>query len=116
MSIPILSSFNDQYIRNSYFGGSTDIYECYAKDLYYYDINSLYPYAMCRPMPLNLVKSYRGGNNIVLDKFFGFLEVDVECPDSVFRPVLPYRLNGRTIFPRGIFPPPRRGGGWCIFQ
>ena len=102
-NIPVLSSFNDSYIRNSYFGGSTDIYECYAKDLYYYDVNSLYPYAMCRPMPLNLIKSYRGGSGIKLDKFFGFLEVEIECPDSVFRPVLPYRLNGRTIFPRGVF-------------
>ena len=45
---------------------------------------------MCKPMPLNLVRSYNSisANNININKFFGFLEVDIECPDSVLRPVL----------------------------
>lgn len=94
---------NDAFIRNSYYGGATDIYECYAKDLHYYDVNSLYPHAMCKPMPFEVLEK---GKNLPLnrlDNFFGFLEVDIECPDNMERPVLPYRLNGRTIYPTGLF-------------
>ena len=104
--IPILSGLHDSYIRRSYQGGATDIYKCYAKKLHYYDMNSLYPAAMCKPMPLNLIRSYGKAElctDININTFFGFLEVEIECPDSISRPVLPYRYNGRTIFPTGIF-------------
>ncbi len=103
VEIPIPSPMEDVFIRKSYYGGATDIYECYAKDLYYYDVNSLYPYAMCKPMPFEVIGK---GRNLPLDQlsnFFGFLEVDIECPDNMERPVLPYRQNGKTIYPTGIF-------------
>lgn len=60
---------------------------------------------MLEYMPLDLIKTYIDPylNKFNLDKLFGFLEVDIECPDSVFRPVLPYKFDGRTIFPRGHF-------------
>ena len=105
VNIPLLSKINDRLIRRSYFGGATDIYKCYGENLYYIDVNSLYPFAMCKPMLLNLVRSYNSisANNININKFFGFLEVDMECPDSVLRPVLTYRFKGKTIFPRGLF-------------
>ena len=32
----------DSIIRPSYFGGATDIYHCYAEEVNYYDVNSLY--------------------------------------------------------------------------
>ena len=104
--IPILSGLHDSFLRKSYFGGATDIYSCYARNVHYYDVNSLYPYAMCKPMPLNLIASYgteERCKDINLNTFFGFLHVEVECPSSLARPMLPYKLNGKTIFPRGIF-------------
>lgn len=100
--IPILSHFNDMFIRLAYYGGSTDVYSCYAKDLHYYDVNSLYPFVMCKPMPFNLIKSYRGGD-FDFDKFFGFLRVDIYCPDTLDRPVLPFRKEGKTIYPTGVW-------------
>ena len=38
-------------IRKSYFGGITEVYKPYGEALYYYDVNSLYPYAALNPMP-----------------------------------------------------------------
>jgi hypothetical protein len=40
--------------------------------LYYYDVNSLYPYAMIKPMPLEITVWYSDMRNIKLDEFFGF--------------------------------------------
>ena len=101
--IPILSQNIDNYIRNSYFGGAVDIYKCYAENVYYYDVNSLYPWAMCQPMPLELIETILSPNldKFNLDNFFGFIELELICPDSVNRPVLPFKAKGRTIFPKG---------------
>ena len=52
--IPILNSVDDFFIRKSYIGGATDYYKLYGENLYYYDVNSLYPYAMLNPMPLSI--------------------------------------------------------------
>lgn len=42
----ILPSHFDNFIRNSYYGGGTDVYKAYGKNIHYYDVNSLYPFAM----------------------------------------------------------------------
>lgn len=49
--IPVLKRSQDNYIRKSYIGGAIDHYKLYGKNLYYYDVNSLYPFAMLKPMP-----------------------------------------------------------------
>ena len=98
--IPILSGLHDSFIRKSYYGGATDIYKCYAENVHYYDVNSLYPLAMCRPMPLNLIASYgteERCKSININNFFGFLHVELECPSYVSRPMLPYKYKGRTM-------------------
>ena len=38
-------------IKSSYFGGVTEVYKPYGENLYYYDVNSLYPYAALNSMP-----------------------------------------------------------------
>jgi len=35
----------DSFSRNGYFGGGTDVYIAYGQNIYYYDVNSLYPFA-----------------------------------------------------------------------
>lgn len=104
-NIPILSTPIDNFIRNSYYGGAVDIYKAKAENLHYYDVNSLYPYAMTKDMPLNLIRSYNAISalKINLSNFFGFLEVTIECPLSVLRPVLPFKMDNRTLFPTGVF-------------
>ena len=70
--IPILRKTDDTFIRQAYFGGATDYYKAYGKDLHYYDVNSLFPYQMCLPMPLNIINRYDDMSNINLDDFFGY--------------------------------------------
>nr|WVH38143.1 DNA polymerase [Poriella subacida] len=101
--IPILNNFNDNYVRKSYYGGAVDIYQAYAQNAYYYDKNSLYPEGMCELMPLSVIETLIQPINLDLDNFFGFLDVDIECPTSIKRPILPFKHEGRTIFPQGIF-------------
>jgi len=101
LEIPILSSVVDSFIRRGYFGGATDYYKCYAEKLYYYDVNSLYPFVMKYVMPHKLKAVWTNFNNFNLDLFFGFLEVEVTCPKNIKIPVLPHKYNGKTIYPTG---------------
>jgi hypothetical protein len=41
--------------------------------------------------------------NRTLDSFFGFAEAHIYCPESMKRPVLPFHLNGKTIYPVGTW-------------
>ena len=72
-SIEIPSRGRDSYIRNSYFGGVTQVFRPYGENLYYYDINSLYPSSMHE----NDMPSGKGvampGTHISMDDFFGFI-------------------------------------------
>ena len=43
-----ISMYDD--IKSSYFGGVTEVYRPYGEDLYYYDVNSLYPFAALNVM------------------------------------------------------------------
>lgn len=50
--IHIPNQNEDQFIRKGYYGGHTDVYKPFGTDLYYYDVNSLYPFVMKEyPMP-----------------------------------------------------------------
>lgn len=73
----------------------------FSKLVYYYDVNSLYPAAMLNPMPYDLIKIHNNMDNIKLEDFFGFIEVEVLCPNTVFRPVLPFHFEGKTVYPKG---------------
>jgi hypothetical protein len=100
----ILPSNIDNFIRNSYYGGGTDVYKAYGANLHYYDVNSLYPYAMLKPMPYNLIQtklidlSFKS-----LEDFFGFAYVNINCPLNMLRPVLPFHKDGKTIYPVGTW-------------
>lgn len=98
--IPILKRKVDNFIRESYFGGATDYYKQHGKNLNYYDVNSLYPFGMCKPIPLKLIKYYEDMSSINLSNFFGFCKVEVESPNTL-RPILPLKYKDKTIFPTG---------------
>jgi hypothetical protein len=99
VNIPILKNTQDFFIRKGYFGGATDIYRCYVENAHYYDVNSLYPHAMKNLMPLKVIKFHDNLNNIKLDNFFGFCLVRVTSSINIEYPLLPYKHDGKTIFP-----------------
>lgn len=77
-----LSKNLDSTLRKGYLGGIVDVYRPHLiGEGFYYDVNSLYPTAMCKPMPVGTptlvhltISEFLEGN------FFGFLEVTVEAP------------------------------------
>ena len=101
--IPILNKEQDSFIRNSYFGGASDYYRALGRKLYYYDVNSLYPFAMLKPMPHNLRNHHKDLSNHKLENLFGFFKVEVTTPKNLIYPLLPYKNEGLTIHPTGKF-------------
>ena len=100
-SIQIPLPEEDRYVRESYFGGATDVYKAFGKLLHYIDVNSLYPFAILHRIPFNIKGFIKDMSNVDLNKFFGFVKVEVTCPDTVTRPILPVKHQGKTIYPRG---------------
>ena len=99
--IPVLKDSEDNFIRRGYFGGATDAYKCYGSYLHYYDVNSLYPFAMLNEMPLEMIKYHKDMGDVKLENFFGFCLAEVSCPNHLKIPLLPYKKDGGTIFPTG---------------
>ena len=99
--IPILSRKEDAFIRPSYFGGATDYYKAYGKNLYYYDVTSLYPFAMCKPLPGTIKKIHKNNKEIELSNFFGFIECEIIVDSNILKPMVPFKYKGKTIFPTG---------------
>ena len=103
--IYILPSNTDGFIRNGYYGGGTDVYQAYGENIHYYDVNSLYPYAMLNAMPNEILNNGKliDLTNRTLDNFFGFALVKIVCPLDMLRPVLPFHHEGKTIYPVGTW-------------
>ena len=95
----------DSFIRRGYYGGHADVYKPYGENLYYYDVNSLYPYIMnAYPMPCGIPVWKNNLESVELDSLFGFIEAFVVCPTNISRPFLPYKdKTGTLVFPTGKF-------------
>lgn len=103
-NIQVLKGTEDNFIKKGYFGGATDYYKLHAKNIKYYDINSLYPYAMLKPMPHHIIAKHTDLSNFKLEDFFGFCLAEVTCPKNMLRPLLPYKSEeDRTIYPVGTW-------------
>ena len=103
--IHIPNKNEDTFIRRAYYGGHVDAYKPYGENLYYYDVNSLYPFVMKEfPMPGGEPVWHRNLGGKDLDSMFGFIEAYVVCPQTIKKPFLPYRDKNKTlIFPTGEF-------------
>ena len=89
-------------IRSSYFGGRCEVFKPKGYNLFCYDFNSLYPYAMLQDMPVGQPTFTL---NKDLSKIFGFIKVKVTSPDNLYTPVLPCKVDSgdtyKLIFPLG---------------
>ena len=52
-------------------------------------------------MPVAVKDVVKVTSDFSITDFYGFLEVDVTCPENIKIPLLPMKHQGKTIFPRG---------------
>lgn len=89
-------------IKLGYYGGNTEVYIPYGENLYYYDVNSLYPYVSLNDMVgLKCHKQEYIGVKANLDELFGFFYCEVEAPVNKYLGILPVRIDVGIIFPVG---------------
>lgn len=84
--------------RRSYCAGRVEIFK-HRGTVACYDVNSMFPWAMMRPVPTRYLGQTR--NLEPRTGCVAFLEADIEYPDS-YIPALPYR-HGKLLFPVGRF-------------
>ena len=89
-------------IKQAYYGGITEVYKPRGENLYYYDVNSLYPSVALNDMP-GLICSklvfYEDYYNI--DTLFGFFCCEIETPLDDYLGLLPFKTINGLQFPLG---------------
>jgi len=99
MIIPTYSSI-ESFIRESYFGGRTEVFNMRSKKANYYDVNSLYPFVMHKyKYPVGRPHYIFGGDS----SMFGIFKVKVTTPKNMMYPLLPKRKDGKLLFPLGTW-------------
>lgn len=99
--IPRVSETHD-FVRQAYFGGRVEVFRKQGDGLKYYDINSSYPTSMLLPLPAGPCTPWEGEipEKLAQGKT-GFVEADVDIPDTLAIPPLPVRHEGKLMFPVG---------------
>ena len=71
---------------------------------FYYDVNSLYPTAMCNSMPVGMPKLVNlTVKEFLYTDFYGFIEATVTAPVNEYIGLLPIKIKGRLVCPGGRF-------------
>ena len=96
------------HIKQSYTGGAVDSYIPEGKNIYAYDVNSLYPYVMLsNPMPVGSPTYFQGDITLKNPQAFGFFNCKVTSPTNLKNPIIQTHIqtkNGiRTIAGLGTF-------------
>lgn len=102
-------------IRQSYSGGAVDVYEPHNLDLntsqnmgpvltlnkkgkyvvlYYYDVNSLYPYVMANKiMPIGKPIAFEGNIRNIEPDAYGYFYCEIICSDNLNHPIIQRRIK-----------------------
>lgn len=110
-NIPLIDD-NKMYqdIKSAYYGGCTEVYKPYGKNLYYYDVNSLYPFASINDMPGMECKYISSlDKELDIEKLFGFFYCEIESSENYFG-LLPYRSKQGLIYPSATW------SGWYFSE
>nr|WRO45312.1 hypothetical protein [Russula virescens] len=108
-SIPQLSGKISNDIRQSYTGGSVDMFlPKSVKKIYCYDVNSLYPSIMKEcDMPVGNAIFFEGNIRTIDPNAFGFFYCEIIAPDKIKHPIIQthVKINNmiRTISPIGTW-------------
>lgn len=102
---PIARSIDTHaFVRTGYYGGRVERFLSTCDNLHYYDINSCYPKVMCEVMPSGNAHEWKGfPPDLLRNNHVGYADVRVRVPESIPIPPLPYRIEGKLIFPVGEF-------------
>lgn len=109
--LPVIKSNMYKDIKQAYFGGVTEVYKPYGRNLYYYDVNSLYPFSSLNPMPgktCNYIEDL-SDEGLQIDDLFGFFYCEVETKND-YLGLLPVRGDGGILMPNGSW------SGWYFSE
>jgi len=96
------------FIKDGYYGGVTEVYKPYGKDLVYLDINSLYPHASLNDLPgqnIEFLESFED-KGLDLNNLFGFFYARISTNNTEkqnYLGLLPLHRNHQMILPHGVF-------------
>jgi hypothetical protein len=111
--IPNYFPYNNIF-RNSYFGGRVEVLQMHAKEedgpYQYYDVNSLYPSVMSKfEYPVSYPLKVNYSNPEDCRGRCGIMECEIQTPEKMYLPLLPFRHEQKLIFPLG------KWTGWYTF-
>jgi hypothetical protein len=94
--LPLIKSIHHDRMRDAFYGGHVDVYTPIGNNIYYYDVNSLYPFVMAN-------NDYPIGEPILsfdkdLNNYFGIIHCKITTPEYMDKPVLPFRGEDGTIY------------------
>ena len=106
--IPLIGGEMFKDMHSGYTGGAVDVYQPYGKEIYRYDVNSLYPSVMSYyPMPVGTPHYFEGDISLFDSSPFGVFEVEIKVPQGMNKPILQQRVSmeygSRTVSPVGCW-------------
>jgi hypothetical protein len=103
------------FVREAYFGGRVEPFECKGENLSYFDVNSSYPASMLHPMPggMAIWWEHEPPPKRAMKERIGFCDVNVRIP-QMHIPPLPVRGSKENGLPKGklLFPTGNVRGIW----
>lgn len=101
---PIGITWLEQYdkLKPGYRGGHVDVYKPYGEDLYYYDVNSLYPFVMDKYYyPIGTPQYFEYSEPKPLNKYlFGIVMAKIKAP-NIKAPILLTEIDNKVVAPIG---------------
>nr|YP_010759082.1 hypothetical protein QEO35_mgp37 [Hericium alpestre]WEX31996.1 hypothetical protein [Hericium alpestre] len=94
--LPIIKGNHSISLRNAFYGGRVDVFKSIAKNIYIYDVTSLYPYVMVNYYYPTGSPTFSYDDN--LNNYFGFCYVEVETPEYIHKPILPFKGSDDKIY------------------
>lgn len=102
--IPIPSPEINKILRETYFGGRTEVFRLFypynGNKYHYYDFNSEYPYVMKEhtyPVTRPYIERNPKEHHLQMQ---GFTRCHIHVPDDIYLPVVPVRIE-KMMFPTG---------------